>query len=128
MWGSLGSSDGQFCHMEHLALDKYDNVYVNDPQSGPNGNGIPRVQKFDSSGHFITKWGSYGSGNGQFVDPEHLAVDSHGFVYVTDRHNNNIQVFAPVNMTITGNRITNNITLPEQLPPKLVNGTVTAKI
>ena len=33
MWGSLGSGDSQFCHMEHLALDKYDNVYVNDPQS-----------------------------------------------------------------------------------------------
>ena len=30
MWGSLGSGDNQFCLMEHLALDKYDNVYVND--------------------------------------------------------------------------------------------------
>jgi hypothetical protein len=35
--------------------DRYDNMYVNDPQSGPNGSGMPRVQKFDTNGHFITK-------------------------------------------------------------------------
>jgi DNA-binding beta-propeller fold protein YncE len=127
-FGSTGTGDGQFSQMEHIALDKFDNIYVNDPQSGPSGSGNPRVQKFDSNGHFITKWGSYGSGDGQFVDPEHLAIDSDGFVYVTDRHNNNIQVFAPVNMTITGNRTTNNFTLPEELPPNLVNGSVKGKI
>jgi len=30
MWGSKGSNNNQFCHIEHLALDKYDNVYVTD--------------------------------------------------------------------------------------------------
>jgi DNA-binding beta-propeller fold protein YncE len=58
---------------------------------------MARVQKFDTNGHFITKFGSSGSGDGQFTDPEHLAVDSDGIVYVTDRKNNNIQVFKPVN-------------------------------
>ena len=48
---------------------------------------------------FVTKWGSYGSGDGQFVDPEHLTVDSEGNVYVSDRHNNNIQVFKPLDNT-----------------------------
>jgi DNA-binding beta-propeller fold protein YncE len=102
-FGSTGKGNGQFSQMEHMTVDKFDNIYVNDPQSGPNGSGIPRVQKFDTNGHFITKWGSYGKGDGQFVDPEHLTVDSEGYVYVTDRHNNNIQVFAPVNITVTGN-------------------------
>jgi DNA-binding beta-propeller fold protein YncE len=96
-FGSTGTADGQFSEMEHMAVDKFDNIYVNDPQSGPNGSYVPRVQKFDTNGNFITKFGSYGSGDGQFVDPEHLAIDSHGNVYVSDRHNNNIQVFAPVN-------------------------------
>ena len=32
MWSSLGSANNQFCHQEHLALDKFDNVYVNDPR------------------------------------------------------------------------------------------------
>jgi len=95
-FGSEGSGDGQVSHVEHIALDKYDNIYVNDPQSDKSGSGIPRVQKFDTNGNFITKWGSKGTGNGQFIDPEHLALDSDGYVYVSDRGNNNIQVFKPI--------------------------------
>ena len=34
--------------------------------------------------------------DGQFIDPEHLAVDSDGRVYVSDRKNDNIQVFVPM--------------------------------
>ena len=48
--------------------------------------------KFSPTGKFITKWGD----KGEFVDPEHLAIDSEGNVYVSDRGNNNIQVFKPV--------------------------------
>lgn len=95
-FGSTGTGDGQFAEVEHMATDKFNNIYVNDPQSGPDGSGNPRVQKFDPQGNFITKWGSYGTEDGQFVDPEHIAVDSEGNVYVSDRHNNNIQVFTPV--------------------------------
>ena len=95
-FGSEGSKDGQFSHVEHIATDKYNNIYVNDPQADESGSGIPRVQKFDSNGKFITKWGSYGKGDGKFIDPEHLAIDSNGYVYVSDRGNNNIQVFKPV--------------------------------
>lgn len=100
-FGSTGTGDGQFSEVEHMATDKFDNIYVNDPQSGPNGSGNPRVQKFDTNGNFITKWGSYGTGDGQFKDPEHLAVDSDGNVYVSDKANNNIQVFKPLNKTST---------------------------
>ncbi|CAN5438981.1 hypothetical protein BH18THE1_BH18THE1_01790 [soil metagenome] len=96
MWGSKGSGNNQLCHLEHIALDKYDNVYVTDPQSDPGCSQQPRILKFDSNGTFITKWGSYGKDDGQFVDPEHLAVDSELNVYVSDRSNDNIQVFKPV--------------------------------
>jgi tripartite motif-containing protein 71 len=95
-FGSEGPRDGQFSHMEHIAIDKYNNIYVNDPQADATGNHIPRVQKFSHDGKFITKFGSAGTGDGQFVDPEHLAIDSNGYVYVSDRGNNNIQVFKPV--------------------------------
>ena len=37
-----------------------------------------------------------GTGDGQFIDPEHLAIDSEGYVYVSDKGNNNIQVFKPI--------------------------------
>jgi len=96
MWGSKGSGDSQFCHMEHIAVDKYDNIYVTDPQSDPGCSKEPRVLKFSSNGTFITKWGSYGTKDGQFVDPEHLAIDDDGYVYVSDRKNERVQKFAPV--------------------------------
>ena len=52
-----------------VVVDSSGNVYVAD--SGNN-----RIQKFDSSGVFIIKWGFEGSGDGQFFDPTGVAVDS----------------------------------------------------
>ena len=43
-----------------------------------------RIQKFTSDGAFITKWGSDGSGNGQFDRPLGIATDAAGNVYVAD--------------------------------------------
>ena len=96
MWGSKGSGDSQFCHSEHFAIDKYGNVYMNDPQSDPGCSQIPVVKKYDNNGKFITKWGSLGKEPGQFGDPEHMAIDSEGNVYISDRKNDNIQKFAPI--------------------------------
>jgi len=50
-----------------------------------------RVQKFDFDGNFINKWGSKGTGDGQFTFPSGIAVDLQ-YVYVID-HGNRIQVF-----------------------------------
>jgi DNA-binding beta-propeller fold protein YncE len=36
-----------------------------------------RIQKFDSNGNFITKWGTVGTGDGQFMNPAALAADSY---------------------------------------------------
>ena len=50
-----------------------------------------RVQKFTSQGEFIARWGSLGSGDGQFDKPVGVAVDEAGNVYVADRNNHRIQ-------------------------------------
>jgi hypothetical protein len=70
-----------------------DNVYVGDT-------GNNRVQKFDCNGNFITMWGSTGRGNGQFILPSDVAVDSMGIVYVSDAGNDRIQKFANPAQTI----------------------------
>jgi hypothetical protein len=52
-------------------VDVSGNVYVTERSTNSS-----RVQKFNSSGVFITKWGSYGDGNGLFAGPEGIAIDS----------------------------------------------------
>ncbi|MDW0293195.1 MAG: 6-bladed beta-propeller [Nitrososphaeraceae archaeon] len=94
VWGTKGSENNQFCHLEHLALDKHGNVYVTDPQSDPGCSMQARVLKFDNDGNFLAKFGSDEVGVGQLEDPEHLAVDTYGDVYVSDRKNNKILVFS----------------------------------
>jgi CSLREA domain-containing protein len=42
---------------------------------------------------FITKWGSYGTGNTQFSSPRDVAVDASGNVYVVDTIGQNIKKF-----------------------------------
>src|SRR5205085_4947682 len=55
--------------------------------------GNHRIQKFTSAGVFLTKWGSNGTGDGQFNGPQGVAVDAADNVYVADTNNNRIQKF-----------------------------------
>ncbi len=52
-----------------------------------------RIQKFSTDGKFLMKFGSSGSGEGQFNRPSGMAVDKDGDIYVTDWLNNLVQVF-----------------------------------
>jgi DNA-binding beta-propeller fold protein YncE len=52
-----------------------------------------RIQKFSSEGVFVTKWGTKGSGDGQFINPYDVAVGPNGDIYVADPENNRIQKF-----------------------------------
>jgi sugar lactone lactonase YvrE len=70
------------------------NVYVAE-------NGNNRIQKFDSTGHFITKWGSKGSSDGHFEDPGSVAVDHSGNVYVADAQIDRVQKFDSTGYFIT---------------------------
>lgn len=98
-WGSEGSGDGQFNGPVSVAVDNADNVYVTDQSNS-------RIQKFKLTTPcptgttqvnlgvcFITKWGTFGSGNGQFNASYGVAVDSSGNVYVADQQNHRIQKF-----------------------------------
>jgi len=74
-WGSQGSGDGQFEFPVGVATDAAGNVYVADA-------GNSRIQKFTSSGVYLTQWGS---GGGGLIDyPWSLATDAAGNVFVVD--------------------------------------------
>src|SRR5437868_12773438 len=51
-----------------VAVDAADNVYVADTNNN-------RIQKFNSTGTFLTKWGSNGTGDGQFNGPQGELAD-----------------------------------------------------
>jgi hypothetical protein len=70
----------------NIALDSSENVYVADL-------GNFRIQKFSSNGAFMTKWGSSGSGIGQFSWAYGIAVDGSDYVYVIESGNNRVQKF-----------------------------------
>ena len=48
--GSQGTGDGQFNNLFGVAVDAAGNVYVADYNNA-------RIQKFDTSGLYITQWG-----------------------------------------------------------------------
>jgi len=77
----------------------------NDVHVAPNGDifvaeghsnnpGTPaRILKFNSDGDFLMSFGEMGSGDGQFIQPHALAMDSKGRLFVGDRSNNRVQIF-----------------------------------
>ena len=91
-----GGGDGEFYNPTGIVVDSSNNVYVADTSNH-------RIQKFSSSGTFITKWGSAdigsygssnpGSGNGEFTYPGGIAIDSGNNIYVADNQNDRIQKF-----------------------------------
>src|SRR4029450_6415590 len=50
---------------------------------------------------YLTKWGSQGSGDGQFQAPDGVAVDGGGNGYVVDRRNNRIEEFTVRGMCVS---------------------------
>jgi len=93
-WGGHGSGDGQLFIPHGVAADSAGNVYVVEY-------GNDRVQKFTSSGIFISKWGTTGEGPGQFDNPQAVAVDKDNNVYVVENKNSRVQKFTSDGKFIT---------------------------
>jgi DNA-binding beta-propeller fold protein YncE len=67
-------------------VDAAGDVYVADSFNS-------RIQVFSPAGAFLRKWGTAGTGNGQFIFPHGIRVSAGGTVYVADRNNNRVQYF-----------------------------------
>jgi DNA-binding beta-propeller fold protein YncE len=50
---------------------------------------------------YLTQWGSFGTGDGQFDSPRGVATDATGNVYVADYNNHRIQKFTSAGTYVT---------------------------
>lgn len=88
-WGDNSNNDGAIKQPYGIAVDSTNNVYIVDTT-------YHYVQKFDSTGNFLAKWGGYGVDNGKFDNPRGITiVDESGteYIYVVDSFNFRVQKF-----------------------------------
>jgi DNA-binding beta-propeller fold protein YncE len=78
-----------FHYPTNLAVSPAGDLYVTD------GYGNARVHVFDPAGRHRFSWGEPGDGPGQFRVPHGIAIDPDGTVFVADRENSRVQLFAP---------------------------------
>ncbi len=80
--GNWGFSNGDVRYPVDVAFDSNDNIFVNDSSNH-------RVQKFDSNGNYVTKYGQLNYSR-PFRWPWGIGISSDNKVYVADQQNNDI--------------------------------------
>jgi len=76
---------GAFSGLRYVTTNSTDHIFVVE-------GGNDRVSIFNSAGTFVDTFGSTGNGDGQFNDPQGIAVNS-THIIVSDANNDDIQIF-----------------------------------
>ena len=77
----------ELCNPESITVDPNNFILVTDT-------GNHQVVIFDPFGNLVHKFGSRGSGDGEFLFPCGIAVNKNGDIYVSDHVNKRIQIFS----------------------------------
>lgn len=103
-----GSAPGQFELLRDITFDAQGNLYVLDGGEFQKGQkqGNFRVQKFAPDGKFLSEFSIWNEAAGDKNDPQHIAVDSAGHIYVTQTRADMVQQFSP------DGKLLQNIALP----------------
>ncbi len=92
-FGKRGGGPDGMNYDRAIAYDPNDQtVYVADTDN-------QAIKKYDLKGNFICQVGVFGTGLGQFNEPQGIDVGSDGTVYVADSLNQRVQVLAPNSCT-----------------------------
>ena len=88
-----GDDETHFNGPSHVLIAPNGEIWVTDGHRGGNN----RLVKFSKDGKFILQIGggieSATAEHGLFNDPHHIAMDSQGRLFISDRGNNRIQIF-----------------------------------
>ena len=91
-FGRAGGGKGEMLRPRSVTTDREGNIYVVDCWG-------QRIEKFSPTGKFLLAFGQqgkpfgYDDAPGKFVYPYGVAVDSKGFIYVSDFNNNRVHKF-----------------------------------
>jgi DNA-binding beta-propeller fold protein YncE len=94
-FGSCGEEDGQFTYISAIARDSSNNIYVIDALESDEIRSS--IQKFNSNGAFVHRIGTTGVGEGMFMLPVSMALDSNDRIYILDYVRSDIQRISPTN-------------------------------
>ncbi len=97
--------NGEFNRASEVVVDSQGNVYVLDPGNAGMGclldPGQPRVLVYDSTGTFLSEWGTPGSAPGQLQCPGSMAIDGEDNLYIADSANHRVQKLSTTGTFIT---------------------------
>ncbi len=81
-----------FYYPVDVAVAPDDKLFVLGRSHDGDARGV-QILKCDIESEYYGIFGSYGSGDGQFIWPTSIAIDSDGLIYVTDEYLNRISIF-----------------------------------
>ena len=91
---TAGSADGEFNTPSGITIDPENNIIVTEITNH-------RIQVFNSTGTFMCKFGSVGTGTANLNGPQGVTVDTTGKILVSDTDNGRIQVLSRTGNTIS---------------------------